>query len=251
MKIHELYENSIHKEDLDNLVNGEYSQAFKRAMDGYYIFKGFSNTEVTSQDILKLSPIENRKSANTKNYYTLWLNNDDDWKRFPKRNVICSSTYKYSLMYGKPYVILPKNDTVIGVCPEPDFWQSFDIYYMPSDLNRDTYMLLMNADISDTVPESYEDLLSYLKKFDSLSLDKREENLYSYAIMDDTYKVYVMENGLYNFYKKYYYPINFTTISVSEFNVVNNRELWFDNDFIAIEHDVAEKIFSEYRRSKQ
>jgi len=74
----------------------------------------------------------NRKSANTDNHYTLWIDNSKQWSKFPKRSqsLICSSSLDgaYGTM-DERYLVLPYDNSSIGLCPASDFWDSFKGYY--------------------------------------------------------------------------------------------------------------------------
>ncbi len=69
-----------------------------------------------------------RKSANTFNYYTLLLDNVlPEWKEYPKRSrsFICTTNKNYSRVYGRSYQVFPVGNPLIGICPDDDFWGSF------------------------------------------------------------------------------------------------------------------------------
>lgn len=93
-------------------------------------------------------PLGGRVSANTENYYTLFVDNDASWSAYPARSasMICtthmSTASGYSSGYGSPYLVLPELDPRVAVCPASDFWISFDrlrklgSYLDLADLNR-------------------------------------------------------------------------------------------------------------------
>jgi len=68
---------------------------------------------------------EMRRSANTTNYYTLMIDNSKYWKDYPKRSksFICA-TYKPNYNYND-YVVIPYDNTKMGVCPSQDMWDGF------------------------------------------------------------------------------------------------------------------------------
>lgn len=68
-----------------------------------------------------------RKSANTKNYYTLLFDHIlPEWKSFPKRSrsFICSNDFD-SHGHSYNYTVYPTDDPLIGICPKGDMWVSF------------------------------------------------------------------------------------------------------------------------------
>lgn len=68
-----------------------------------------------------------RQSANTANYYTMWIDNSPLWKEFPKRSqsFIGSSSEFVAEGYGDVALMIPFDNAKIGVCPRNDFWVSF------------------------------------------------------------------------------------------------------------------------------
>jgi hypothetical protein len=67
-----------------------------------------------------------RRSANTHNTYTMYMDNSPIWSDFPKRShsMICSSGY-YAEDFGNLYAVFPYDNTPIGICPDFDLWESF------------------------------------------------------------------------------------------------------------------------------
>ena len=72
-----------------------------------------------------------RVSANTSNIYTFYTSNLlPSWKDKPKRNksFICSLSRLYAENFGEElYAVFPHNDAKIGICPNDDLWDSFNI----------------------------------------------------------------------------------------------------------------------------
>lgn len=69
----------------------------------------------------------NRKSANTYNYYTLWMDNHPSWKDYPKRSksLICTTSYEVASGYGAVKLIIPADKNTVGVCASDDLWGAF------------------------------------------------------------------------------------------------------------------------------
>lgn len=72
-----------------------------------------------------------RVSRNTANYYTLLIDNSPSWVRYPKRSksVICRSDTPLREKRNA-HLIIPFDGATLGICPEFDFWESFNIYSM-------------------------------------------------------------------------------------------------------------------------
>ena len=69
----------------------------------------------------------NRMSANTANFYTVWIDNSPEWKHFPKRSkgLICSTSHSTARGYGATFTVIPSDDSIVGNCGASDFWHSF------------------------------------------------------------------------------------------------------------------------------
>ena len=69
----------------------------------------------------------NRKSANTFNHYTIWMDNHSSWEAYPKRSksLICSTDSDYARGFGSVKLIIPADKNKIGVCSDSDLWESF------------------------------------------------------------------------------------------------------------------------------
>jgi hypothetical protein len=71
----------------------------------------------------------NRKSLNTYNYYTIWMDNNPEWKNYPKRSksLCCATSFNSAseMGYGSTFLIIPADDAKMGVCPEIDLWYGF------------------------------------------------------------------------------------------------------------------------------
>lgn len=91
------------------------------------IFRGNKNFD-RPYGIVHPSEFE-RKSENTDNYYTLLMDNMEEWKKYPKRSesIVCTSHYLHAKEYGIPYLVLPLGNIKFGIAPEEDIWGSFDI----------------------------------------------------------------------------------------------------------------------------
>jgi hypothetical protein len=83
---------------------------------------------------------QERRSANTPNYYTVIFDNSPYLGEFPKRSqsLICSTNLETAGSYGDIYRVIPFDGAKIAVCPSPDFWHAFENnikYYSLEDFN--------------------------------------------------------------------------------------------------------------------
>jgi len=83
-----------------------------------------------------------RRSHNTRNYYTLLIDNLKVWSAYPKRSrsIVCSTNIGKASGYGELYIVFPYNTAKIGVCPTDDIWDSIQSNYQ-YDLNTFNRML--------------------------------------------------------------------------------------------------------------
>lgn len=68
-----------------------------------------------------------RYSANTHNWYNMWIDSSEKWKKYPPRlsSYICSNRQESSDSYGSLMAIFPYNDAKIGIASAADMWESF------------------------------------------------------------------------------------------------------------------------------
>jgi hypothetical protein len=66
-----------------------------------------------------------RKSQNTSNWYTLIIDNNPEYKNYPKRSqsLICTNKIGTARRYGPPMAVIPFNDAKIGIVNDPDIWR--------------------------------------------------------------------------------------------------------------------------------
>lgn len=101
------------------------SDAASRWLKGNKIFRATN----TKGPFLDLKPTGSRKSANTLNYYTLFINNHPMWEDYPEREVICSGgsgERAFAHFANYVYYVFPFDRSKIGICPENDIWDSFE-----------------------------------------------------------------------------------------------------------------------------
>jgi hypothetical protein len=94
--------------------------------NGYMVFKGFQNVNPIFQTDPKL---RKRKSAATKNYYTLLMSNLQAWKDFPPRDssLICSTSLSYAKSYtsqSEPHIVFPYDNARFGISNVQDIWDA-------------------------------------------------------------------------------------------------------------------------------
>lgn len=103
-----------------------------------------------------------RRSAYTSNQYTLWINHHEEWKDYPKRNLICSINYNRT--YGSnDYIVIPFKNSKWGIVPSNDIQDIPNIYDF-NDLNIDD--------------QDFDDMMNDLKlyyEYDDVKIDTPEK----------------------------------------------------------------------------
>ena len=246
---------NISTEEAIELLRTEYSEAYENYKNGIKIYRG-TNSDYS---VFVTDPsIGTRVSANTENYYTLVIDNSPRWKQFPKRSksVVCTTDKNYAGNYGEKYIVFPINGSKIGVCSKEDFWESFPILRrrfssLPigtnlHSLNRVLSSLMNLADSSgktdiktfETLKKKFALIEDYLnnKKYlenDDINLDFMEMTIdalsYKGSIIDSVEGLLDPDLN------------NFKVVSVREFDVKGQHELWTDGKCLMIDRDLFTK----------
>jgi len=227
-------------ESYKSLIEGDYSDAYKLVQEGNVIYKGMY--EIFQDQPYFFTRIKNRQSANVPNYYTLWINNHDDWARFPNRNVIGTTSEKFAEPYGFfTLVILPKNGTKIGVCPSDDIWYSFPVHTIMDKNVVDVLELFerLFEYYYNEKPTTYNQLIKFLSNMKITEEDV--QSLDVYPDMADIIQMLIKNNPL-DVFQKLFYPKGFDIVSMKDIRNINNKEVWFDGDFIGIPLDDFKKF---------
>lgn len=136
MKINDLLNEAyadISNEKLEKLLSTKFSQAWKHYIEtGNAIYRHDNNASGMDPELMVkiASPLKNREAAfANSNLHNEYINNDPQWSAFPERAVIGGSHIDIARRRGSSsglYLILPVNNTPIGLCPQHDIWASFE-----------------------------------------------------------------------------------------------------------------------------
>jgi hypothetical protein len=162
----------IYKHYLSDTCNAiseeEYLEIFEKCCIGVNIEDDapiYRYIENINDDFTLVDPRKvTRVSANTKNYYTLLIDNDPIWEKYPKRKhgIVSSLHNSY---FGNDFRVIPltKYDDILkkynikpfsepkwGVCPTTDIWMSIDksIKIMISELSIKDDILMTSDDLN-------------------------------------------------------------------------------------------------------
>jgi hypothetical protein len=243
---------NIRKLDVDTFkkyITTDFSESWNQYLKGNIIYRGERNIENNISYVIPGS----RYSQNTSNHYTeLFSEILPSWKDFPKRNhsVICTTDYNKSNNYGgKVYVILPKNGTKIGVCSESDIWYSFPLFN--NEIHSDDMNLSFFAHtISCIVDKLYgfgKDIFmeSFMKFFlEDFKNHKKIDITSRISLVTDCYELlYENKDNLFEFFNYVFDPYKngFKLLTIND-ELPGNKEVWFDNNYIAIKENIMNKI---------
>jgi len=101
------------------------SKASAYDLDDGKIFRGIRGF---GYDFAKIDPAphkERKSSYAQTNYYTLIINNSFPWRRYPKRELSCTTSSSKAAGYGDTYIVIPYDGVEWGVCPAKDIFFSF------------------------------------------------------------------------------------------------------------------------------
>ena len=138
MRFKEFVTEVINKPFVDTVDEAEFLDWVKR-----YSPKYVSGTLSISNYILRGIPSEAkfaignshdfvRKAAYTSNFVNLFIQSSPRWSKFPSRasGYICTNDEELARKYSRgfdSYLVIPADNAVVGVCPQEDFWPSFEI----------------------------------------------------------------------------------------------------------------------------
>lgn len=237
-------------------------------LDNIFLYRSFSYNYYMP---IIIDPKEyDRKSANTKNYYTYIIDNSKDWKDYPKRknSLICSFGAK------KRWIVIPFDGSKWGVCPTDDLWFSFDLLNIANNLMEFNNLLtdMLKLTVIDTsknygpIDNTKEEFFDILKKLTIFIKNKNKEefekylknfsnNINRFIILFDYLKKFDdVRTALENLFN----PCNsFST--VNEFKLLEYKELitkchqeyeiWTDSKCILFPVDEID-ILKEFRRTQ-
>lgn len=252
MKIIELTESmyDLNKEKISVLLNNDFSESFERFKKGEYFFKGFDSFSMQKHNTLAYygSPLKNRRSKNTLNYYTLWINNHSDWKEFPKRNFIFTNSLDVASGYGSSsgtMIILPKNGSKIGVVPARDIWFVFRFNHYDM---FDTMQLIRDLLKTSKLNNSDSCFDTFINSLDKFQINKDVEQFLEnesrdLQILFKSYSFYQIIRNLFSPNKGFELK-NVKDAPSSDF--IDGSELWMDDDFLAIPYEKLEEFKKIY-----
>lgn len=187
-----------------------------------------------------------RSSANSYNYYNLWIDNHPTWIGYPKRSqsLICSTDFDSAENFGSVYLIIPKDNTPIGVCPEHDMWGSFnDISHIMPNGDLNDFMHVMRAALpTGGTFNTWAELTRALKRT-TIEWSGKTNSLKNFMVDTDC-------ENLWDLFEEVFDPESnsFTLSNSSNFSGLPNREVWVSGDIMQIElHQTSDALMDYFR----
>lgn len=130
-----LYEGRSQEIKKDELLNYYDSDNFDYFPKATPIYRYINDFDAPYGIVRPKKAVRKRKSRNTENYYTLILDNSDNWGRYPKRSESVVASVNDNVL--KEYLVIPKIGAEIGIAPARDIWEAFDgIESLDNDFNK-------------------------------------------------------------------------------------------------------------------
>jgi hypothetical protein len=210
------------------------------------IYRGFMRTDIPPIGIIDTSKF-NRVSANTFNYYTLWIDNHSDWKSYPKRSksLVCTQSYSVAEGYAAPDVgvVIPADSSKIGVCPENDIWRSVKLD------KRGMTLYDLNGIIYDTLSNSYGRKVARECESDYKQLVNKLKRVTVENVKDDSVSSTMKRKSYTNLYD---FMENTLSPEANGFNVVKaahyvekskgKNEVWVQGECMVLKADYSESM---------
>ena len=227
---------TITEEQVIEMLSAYCSKAVKTYASSP-IYRGVNNRD----DYLYISPnpLKPRKSANTANFYTLIMNNAPKWKKYPKRQIICSTNSNTTVGYsikGNSFQVFPYDGAKIGVCPTDDIWNSFNNNLDDLNMDINTLFEYFNVYGIDNI-KTYKQLINAFKK---LTLPKISDDVWSddlaYQLNDIDPFILKPYNTLYDWAMEFYDPNKngFKVVKVGSKLPTGDNEAWLDSKCVMI-----------------
>lgn len=198
-----------------------------------------------------------RVSSNTFNYYTIWIDNHHQWKSYPKRSksLICTTSEDAAIGYGDISVIIPSDNSHVGICPMDDIWYSIDTRSLQlNEIVEEIYDLIMNSEGIDRAVKcqiDYDSLVESLKKITKENIKKISNS--AEIFINDFYTLMKIHD-LENMYEVMEYIMDprrcgFKEIKAGVYSMhrSTNKELWIQGECAVVYIEDLEELSIQYK----
>ncbi len=176
------------------------SKAPGYSLDNDRIFRGIRGF---GYDFAMVDPTghRERKSAHAQtNYYTLIINNSFAWRRYPRRELSCTTSSSKAAGYGDVYLVVPYDGVEWGICPDKDIFFSFGRLQKEVGFdNIDRFMSVIRSFFSE-----YLDSVPYESDFTDFKfhLEKLGDKLAEIGFFEENYSD-MLKDGFENLWGPY------------------------------------------------
>ena len=249
------------KEELASIVKKDYTDALRflktvaTNRPGEFESGFFRGAKVYNAENGLLIKPGIRISENASNLYTILMSDIlQSWQKYPKRNKshICTNSSNVASTYGTLYMVLPKNNTNIGVCITSDIWYSFNTKYrdVAPEISKEIVKVLaavLQKKIDIKVFWDAQKTIELFEEFDSniskINLEAVKNNLNGIAkeifvdlITEKSSFLKFIENNVFN-------TDRFELVNIKNFSdYYESREFWFEDTALYIEEENFELI---------
>lgn len=226
----------ISTDEVVDLIKTKCSKAWKSYVSGGKMYRGVLKGRFSPYKVTDPSKGSSRKSAYaTGNFYTMIMNNAPEWKKFPKREIVCTTDESNARMRGKgtAFVVLPFNGFKVGICPTQDIWGAFKIN--GAEFNEEMFFIVGDKNNWNT-------LKTDLKNFTLEDMEKWEKYHKPMALGNSQLKKYIEYVG--NLYDAAIDVINPAGFKVTTDSLprVRDKEVWTESKCLLIDLDKVNYI---------
>lgn len=257
MKLNEVFTPLFESSDVYQSLRPHEIENYKDIIADYarrkeYIYRGMLGNEAV---YLGLGKRINRTSANTHSFVSTIVDElMPEWDKFPDRlkSFICTTNKPDAEAYGNIFYVIPLDNQDIGVCPERDFWFSFEHQYKHTieDINRLIFLIFAYAQNLNLIPDSLKltskmhlpasTLKNYIDIIDKNNLVvkykefiEKESNFYYRTVFEPLMKD---ETNLWKFLTSYLQPDYFQVTKYPNIPA-GHLELWMSGNVLFVEQD--------------
>lgn len=213
---------------------------------------GKVNSLVDKHDFVVVdTSLTTRKSENTSNFYTVILDNHPNRKQFPKRSKSFIATTRWNdanaYAKGRPFVLIPFDDSKIGIVNESDMWET-RINLFKGTHDNITYIADANNFFSD-IFSSKTFTFEQLVQFDKQLKAGDKEALRKFKYWPDASKTYskkLLEHILERYSAK---NTGHTAATPATFpRTLKNTEVWVGGKVMLMSQEMWDKLKLAYKK---
>ena len=237
----------ITEDQFDNLLEKNCSDIIKiYKQTGEYIYRGLSGGR---SPYIHIDPTKSiRKSRNTSNFYTIMFDEIlPSWKKYPLRSksIICATSVKVAMSYGKLYKVYPYNGSKIGKAPRTDIWLSFMNTFGDSLDVFNSSLLEIARFFGIDIQENKQSIISFAKELDELK--NKHKDLYKDEKIHNEFGVYHLLPNYLKSNKSFIEYVDgflnaekngFSHYTTSNLKLNPNKEIWIEGPCLMVDDNI-------------